>query len=590
MKKAKLTRSLMAAVSIVALSAVMYGCTHDGDDPPATEMMPVDTDGDGVADADDAFPNDPDETADSDEDGVGDNADAFPDDPAETADSDGDGVGDNADAHNVPNDRDNDGVADSGDDFPDDPSETRDSDEDGVGDNADAFPLDPDETADSDGDGVGDNAQAEAEAAARVTKVTKEAETKLAAIGDIVAANGLGGQAATDAGTGAGAYSLDIKRDRDGTTVTVSVQEGAAADPDEDEKFMLAMDLGGGNTMLTRTMDADDDGNVVTEVAIISTDIEAPKATAFAMVAGQELNARDLDSGEDADGDGTSTNDFTALTVVAGTDDANLPLIMSSAFRSSTQAVLSFDFDDTSTATMDEADEVRGTYNGAPGTYRCNGTALCTVNIDSEGEISGIGTGWVFTPDEEDATSDVADAAYLSYGFWLKKTTDADGVVTYDEIAPFAMANGMVATTGTVTGKAEYEGGATGVYVHNELSEGGGTIESRTAGHFTAEASLMAYFGEDDEVAAVKHNTVTGTIDSFMLSGGEDQDWSVALKGGIDTTAFSITDGTANGGGTEGSLSGQFYGEADTLPAAVTGEFNANFSNGSVAGAFGAEK
>ena len=58
---------------------------------------PVDTDGDGVNDADDAFPNDPTETTDTDGDGVGDNADVFPSDPTETADSDGDGVGDNAD-------------------------------------------------------------------------------------------------------------------------------------------------------------------------------------------------------------------------------------------------------------------------------------------------------------------------------------------------------------------------------------------------------------------------------------------------------------------------------------------------------------
>ena len=76
MKKTKLTRSLLAACSIVALSAVMYGCTGSGDDaPPAAEMPPpVDTDGDGVADDDDAFPNDPNETADADGDGVGDNA------------------------------------------------------------------------------------------------------------------------------------------------------------------------------------------------------------------------------------------------------------------------------------------------------------------------------------------------------------------------------------------------------------------------------------------------------------------------------------------------------------------------------------
>ena len=119
MKKANLTRSLMAAVSIVALSAVMYGCVHSGSGGDAI-IIPPDRDMDGRADADDAFP----------------------DDPTETADSDGDGIGDNSDPFNVANDRDNDGVADNADAFPDDATETRDSDDDGVGNNADAFPLD----------------------------------------------------------------------------------------------------------------------------------------------------------------------------------------------------------------------------------------------------------------------------------------------------------------------------------------------------------------------------------------------------------------------------------------------------------------
>ena len=39
MKKTKLTRTLLAACSIVALTAVMYGCTHSSDDPPATDTM-----------------------------------------------------------------------------------------------------------------------------------------------------------------------------------------------------------------------------------------------------------------------------------------------------------------------------------------------------------------------------------------------------------------------------------------------------------------------------------------------------------------------------------------------------------------------
>ena len=45
----------------------------------------LDSDGDGVYDDQDAFPNDPNETADSDGDGVGDNADAFPNDPTRSA-------------------------------------------------------------------------------------------------------------------------------------------------------------------------------------------------------------------------------------------------------------------------------------------------------------------------------------------------------------------------------------------------------------------------------------------------------------------------------------------------------------------------
>ena len=103
----------------------------------------LDSDGDGVPDADDVFPYDSNETTDSDGDGVGDNSDAFPEDPSETHDDDSDGVGNNTDA------------------FPQDETETHDDDGDGIGNNSDAFPQDANETMDSDGDGVGDNADPE---------------------------------------------------------------------------------------------------------------------------------------------------------------------------------------------------------------------------------------------------------------------------------------------------------------------------------------------------------------------------------------------------------------------------------------------
>ena len=118
----------------------------------------ADTDGDGVGNNGDAFPNDPTETVDTDGDGVGNNGDAFPNDPTETVDTDGDGIGDNSDP--TPGgevDSDGDGHLDNVDAFPSDPTEWADTDGDGHGDNSDAFPSDSSEWLDTDNDGYGDN-------------------------------------------------------------------------------------------------------------------------------------------------------------------------------------------------------------------------------------------------------------------------------------------------------------------------------------------------------------------------------------------------------------------------------------------------
>ena len=110
---------------------------------PVYKALGVDTDGDGVFDGDDAYPNiSLGELVDTDGDGAPDECDQACQDVGMSADNDDDG----------------DGVVDAEDSFPVDPNETSDTDDDGIGDNADAFPSDPNEASDADDDGVGDNA------------------------------------------------------------------------------------------------------------------------------------------------------------------------------------------------------------------------------------------------------------------------------------------------------------------------------------------------------------------------------------------------------------------------------------------------
>ena len=123
--------------------------------------------------------------------------------------------------------------------------------------------------------------------AAAVVAATKAAATKLTAIDvatDPVA--GIGGS---------GAYMIDIARSRSGTKITIT---DSAMEGDDDPKFMQVMDFGDGRTMHTRTMDVNEDGNVITEVVIVSTDVAEPKATAFGIV--HPLNA--AADGRHADG------------------------------------------------------------------------------------------------------------------------------------------------------------------------------------------------------------------------------------------------------------------------------------------------
>ena len=112
----------------------------------------IDTDGDGVSDRSDDFPEDHRYSSDEDGDGVADEVDEYPYEPTQHIDSDGDTYGDNQSGRN-------------GDAFPQDPTQWSDLDGDGYGDNPagtdpDTFPSDPFQWQDTDGDMYGDNKEA----------------------------------------------------------------------------------------------------------------------------------------------------------------------------------------------------------------------------------------------------------------------------------------------------------------------------------------------------------------------------------------------------------------------------------------------
>ena len=439
---------------------------------------------------------------------------------------------------------------------------------------------------------------AEAARIAALVAGTKTAETKEKAIDAEDGTAGLGGIG--DDVTGTTVWTLGISRDRMATTVKITDPANAG---DDDPKFALYMDLGNGRTMHTREMDADADGDVVEEVVIVSTDIAAPKAVAFAKWRDMELMTPQVldvmkDDGQTPGGDETAN----AL-AIDGTDAAEAGRMMPA--RSTMDGMLNYSRDDSGAEpTMDVDEGVHdGTYNGAEGEFRCTvDSDSCSITFDDKGKVTAASTGWVFIPDMG-ATSDEPDYDYLRYGFWLMKTTDDEGVLTYDDVETFAgssvTASGSVAQ---VTGSATYEGGANGVYAYSESNSDGSRLYA-TSGHFSADASLTATFdqtGDDPDTPDVTEegtiapnllNTLSGTIDNFDLSGGEANQWSVNLQGDI-TENNGTASGSANGGGEAGVFSATFHGPTtdDTQPHSVVGEFDANFSNGSVAGAFGARK
>ena len=260
----------------------------------------------------------------------------------------------------------------------------------------------------------------------------------------------------------------------------------------------------------------------------------------------------------------------------------------------------------------------RGTYDGAPGEYRCTSPdRACAVTNDGKGGPSELVGVWHFKPDDgANAMAHQADAAYLYYGWWVSK--DKNGMPT--AASAFTGVSGTLPAgtmpTGTnapdmLTGSAMYAGHAAGKfaldYSKNKLLDG-----ASDGGHFTADVMLSAKFGPN---ATPNNGGISGTIDNFMAN-GESVPWSVALhraawgnEGAFKSEALVAGDGIGQGttwsiDGTSapesGEWGGQMYdempgnaptGDGSNIPTTVTGTFYSVFESvGRMVGAFGANK
>ena len=244
-----------------------------------------------------------------------------------------------------------------------------------------------------------------------------------------------------------------------------------------------------------------------------------------------------------------------------------------------------------------------GTYDGAPGTYRCEG-ADCTSTNDGRSGPTSLGGTWLFKPDAGAMTSP-ADTTYLYYGWWVSKDSD-DEPTAASAFASVVFPTGGSAPAGvdgsTITGSATYAGHAAGKFAIHRTADG-----SNNGGHFTADATLAAKFGG----TTVDRPGMTGTIDNFRLNdGSEDPGWSVKLNRGTwaatgeitaPATAPTVWSINGNAASASGSWSGQMYdekpglpsvgGDGSNVPTTVTGTFYSQFgSTHRMVGGFAAEK
>ena len=224
--------------------------------------------------------------------------------------------------------------------------------------------------------------------------------------------------------------------------------------------------------------------------------------------------------------------------------------------------------------TMDMVEGMDGSYMGVKGRFSCvddttneDGQGICRINHHENGMMSvSEDDTVVFRP-----YSYSPDADWLAAGVWLTIPDDTeDGDYA---IGAFVFGNNpykadTAANAQGIEGTATYAGEAFGRYAENDA----GNMET---GRFTADAMLMADFGDDSAMG-----TIHGDLTDFMAN-GQSEDWDVNFEQAmiqmgmepdnqdppvlqtVENSALRFNAGAsghARGHGLTGFWNGQFYG------------------------------
>ena len=284
-------------------------------------------------------------------------------------------------------------------------------------------------------------------------------------------------------------------------------------------------------------------------------------------------------------------------------DDTDKDILWSQAMRA--EAVTTVGTGDAAVTTF------AGKVRSVAGTFSCTGDCSAPTVADEATVLTAARGEWRFTPTDPDGTIDIADTAYVSFGWWLNAM--GTGAYEFDAFASPSAALLMSPNTGggsILKGSATYKGAAAGKYAILSTTD-----NSASGGHFTAAATLTANFDANLNGAGATNDengvSIGGTITDFMTGDVSRPNWKVTMSyddmvaeegvqnaaavkpimGVMATTKWS-TGGAVDG---KGTWSANFHGEEeDTMhPMAATGEFNAAIGGGDIgriSGAFGATK